>query len=271
MSEVKFKICLDAGHFGKYNQSPVDKAYYESDMVWKLHKILAKKLKKLGFQVVVTRSSQEKDRGLFSRGMAAKGCDMFLSLHSNAASKESVDYPVVYRGYDKDHDTFANALAKVIAGVMGTVQMGREAIRKGTNGEYYGVMRGARAAGVEDYYIVEHSFHTNKKAAKWLLDDKNLEKLADAECKVIVEHFKKKGQKKKRPQEEKRSGSFKVRTTCDSLRIRSGAGEEYRVTGSIDEKEGKKNLYTIIETKGNWGKLKSGAGWIFLGFTERVD
>ena len=31
------KICLDAGHQGRYNQSPADHRYYESVMVWKLH------------------------------------------------------------------------------------------------------------------------------------------------------------------------------------------------------------------------------------------
>ena len=31
------KICIDAGHYGKYNRSPAVKDYYESDMVWKLH------------------------------------------------------------------------------------------------------------------------------------------------------------------------------------------------------------------------------------------
>ena len=38
------KICLDAGHYGYYNQSPANKSYYESKMVWKLHL----KLKKSG-------------------------------------------------------------------------------------------------------------------------------------------------------------------------------------------------------------------------------
>ena len=36
------KICLDAGHQGRYNQSPADHRYYESVMVWKLH-LLQKK------------------------------------------------------------------------------------------------------------------------------------------------------------------------------------------------------------------------------------
>lgn len=30
-------------------------------------------------------------------------------------------------------------------------------------------------------------------------------------------------------------------------------------------------IYTIVDTDGDWGKLKSGAGWIHLGHTERLD
>lgn len=119
-------------------------------------------------------------------------CVLFISDHSNACGTESVDYPVVYRGYDNigNCDELALKLAKVIASTMGTAQAGRTATRKGSSGgEYYGVLRGARAAGLSDYYIIEHSFHTNTKMTKWLLNDSNLRKLAEAECKVIAEHY----------------------------------------------------------------------------------
>lgn len=38
------KVCLDAGHYGKYNRSPAVLSYYESDMTWKLHNYLKKEL-----------------------------------------------------------------------------------------------------------------------------------------------------------------------------------------------------------------------------------
>ena len=84
------KICLDAGHYGKYNQSPCNGAYYESDMTWKLHLLLKHHLEAYGIQVVTTRKNQETDRKLYDRGAAAKGCSLFISLHSNAAQKESI-------------------------------------------------------------------------------------------------------------------------------------------------------------------------------------
>ena len=178
------KICLDAGHVGsKYNQSPVVKTYYESAMVWALHLKLKAQLEARGFQVVTTRASIDTDLGVYERGTASKGCDVFISLHSNACGTESVDYPVVYRAYD-------NKLAKKVGELMGTTQAGRTATRKNSSGgEYYGVLRGARAVGTPYYMLIEHSFHTNTKATKWLSKDANLDKLAVAEADILAEFF----------------------------------------------------------------------------------
>jgi N-acetylmuramoyl-L-alanine amidase CwlA len=52
--------------------------------------------------------------------------------------------------------------------------------------------------------------------------------------------------------------SFLVKVLVDDLNIRNGAGTSYSIVG-----QAKKNVkYTIVKTSGNWGKLKSGAGWI---------
>ena len=187
------KICLDAGHVGsKYNQSPVVKTYYESAMVWALHLKLKAQLEARGFQVVTTRTSIDTDLGVYERGTASKGCDVFISLHSNACGTESVDYPVVYRAYDNKNnvDTLALKLAKKVGELMGTTQAGRTATRKNSSGgEYYGVLRGARAVGTPYYMLIEHSFHTNTKATKWLSVDTNLDKLAVAEADILAEFF----------------------------------------------------------------------------------
>lgn len=78
-------------------------------------------------------------------------------------------------------------------------------------------------------------------------------------------------QPKKKPQEdEKKDESFLVRTTCDALNIRAGAGKKYKTVGCIVETAGNKKTYTIVEVVDGWGKLKSGAGWICLALTERA-
>lgn len=182
------KICIDAGHYGNYNQSPVNKAYYESQMVWKLHNYLKAELEQFGVTIITTRSDQTKDLGLTSRGKKAKGCDLFLSIHSNACDVESVDKPVACCSISGKADVIGQKLANTVATVMNTKQPGRIWKRVGSNGDYYGVLRGAASVGVPGV-LLEHSFHTNKAATSWLLSNNNLRKLAKAEAEVIAEHY----------------------------------------------------------------------------------
>lgn len=187
------KICLDSGHSGKnYNQSTQVPDYYESEMAWQLHLLLKSELEEFGFAVSTTRQNQNEDPEVYTRGTLAKDCDMFLSIHSNACGTESVDYPMVYHAYDNKNqaETFALALATAIGETMKTVQVGKTGTRTLTNGgEYYGVMRGARAVDVPLYFIVEHSFHTNKNASLWLLEEENLRLLAKNEAKLIADYY----------------------------------------------------------------------------------
>lgn len=181
-------VCVDAGHYGKYNRSPVVPAYYESVMNWTLHNYLKKELEAHGIEVKQTRANQAKDLSLSARGKASKECDLFLSIHSNACGTESVDRPVVIVQLDGKGDKLGSALAARIKEVMQTRDPYKVATRKGVNGEYYGVLRSAAKVGTVGM-ILEHSFHTNTRAANWLLVDANLRKLAKAEAKVIAEYF----------------------------------------------------------------------------------
>lgn len=191
------KICLDAGHYAKYNRSPAIKEYYESDMNWKLHLMLKRHLEQYGFEVITTRADKDKDLSLYNRGATSNGCALFMSIHSNAVGSyvnEEIDRVDVYAPISgKGHD-IAQKLADCIASVMDTKQGGRVKTRKsGSGGEYYGVIRGAVAVGTVGL-LVEHSFHTNTRSTKWLMNDDNLEKLAMEEARVIAEHFGMNGQ-----------------------------------------------------------------------------
>ena len=53
---------------------------------------------------------------------------------------------------------------------------------------------------------------------------------------------------------------FTVQVTVPDLNIRKGAGTNYAATGKFTGK----GTFTITEVKNGWGKLKSGAGWIYL-------
>lgn len=232
-----FKVCLDAGHYGNYNAGAV-KGYYESVRMWKLTELLAKELTARGIAVIKTRSNQATDLALTSRGRKAKGCDLFLSMHSNAAGVESVDYPVAYVPLNGTGTAIGQKLADIVADVMGTVQKGRTATRKGSGGaDYYGVIRGAVAVGVTGV-ILEHSFHTNPKAAAWLMNDANLAKLAKAEADCIAEWLE--GTAKPAAQTlqvaQRKSAAYnKAYKATAALNMRSGAGTDFPVLTTLPQ------------------------------------
>lgn len=57
-----------------------------------------------------------------------------------------------------------------------------------------------------------------------------------------------------------------VAVNVDILNVRAGASTKNRITTQIRRNE----LYTIVAENGNWGKLKSGAGWICLDYVKKV-
>ncbi len=183
-------VCIDAGHYGNhFNRSPVVPEFYESNMAWTLHLLLKKELESYGIQVITTRIDKAKDLTETKRGKASAGCDLFVSLHANWASDESTDYPLACVPVDGKMDKLGKELADMVAKLMGTRQTGRIYKRKNLTGkDWYGVLRGATSVGTPGI-ILEHSFYTNAKAARWLMSDTNLAVLAKAEAEVIANYF----------------------------------------------------------------------------------
>lgn len=58
---------------------------------------------------------------------------------------------------------------------------------------------------------------------------------------------------------------YQVKIT-DTLNVRKGAGTSYGVVTTVRKGE----VYTIVEEKSGWGKLKSGIGWISLAYTTKL-
>ena len=277
-------ICLDAGHEKKANRSPSIPEYYESEMAWQLLLLLKKELNNLGALVTMTRISINEVKSLMDRGMFSRGADLFLSLHSNAVGNgmnETIDYVAVYHltndtttDVDDISAEVAKYLAPVIARTMNVKQGYKILTRKSSNDRnkdgimndnYYGVLNGARIAGTPGL-ILEHSFHTNTNSVRWLLEKSNLERLAKEEADAIAEYFVNRGGKKN-PDYVCRIRVANV-PEGDVLYVRKDPTHKSEVMGSL--KWNDKNIYTIVEEENGWGKLKSGLGWINLGYTEII-
>lgn len=273
------KVCIDAGHYGKYNHSPVLDSYWESDMTWKLSEYLKKELNALGVETVMTRTSQGVDRELVSRGYASKGCDLFISEHSNAAASSTAKYAVaIYmranptETYDERSKDIAERLAKVTGDTMGVnfrtyckEYIGDRDGNGKQDDEWYGVLQGAKQAKTPGI-IMENGFHTNLEDAKWLSNDSNLKKLAKAQAKCIADWGGVKEKPKEEPKKEVKATNpatskdakySRAYVTTANLKLRNGAGIENKVLTDIP-KNTKVNCY------GYYSKSKDGAIWLYV-------
>ena len=60
--------------------------------------------------------------------------------------------------------------------------------------------------------------------------------------------------------------NYLVVVMTDVLNVRTGPSTGYKIVGQVKKDE----IFTIIDEKENWGKLKSGAGWINLPYTKKI-
>ena len=176
MNEKKPVICLDAGHYAYYNQSPANKKYWESKAMWKLTMMQKKYLEELGFEVILTRDKQEVDLALTQRGKKSVGCVCLVSNHSNAVGSrvdENVDRATAYclvdnksTKIDEISKEVGAILTHTVTEVMELKQSPAIATRLSDddrdgdgkrNDNYYGILHGAFLVGTPAL-ILEHSF-----------------------------------------------------------------------------------------------------------------
>lgn len=184
------KIMLDPGH-GQYgNQSPIDKNFYEGTNNYKF--ALALKAALLAYEdveVLMTRNSITDNPSLTERGNLAvtEGCDVFLSIHSNAGVSSA--YGV--EGYYSVKTPIARGL---LEGLCNAVRLNlpaskvRRVTTKLSNGvDYYGVLRSS--ARVKYSMLIEQGFHTNKKELACIKLDEWHKVVAEKQARVFADFF----------------------------------------------------------------------------------
>lgn len=128
-------------------------------------------------------------------------------------------------------------------------------------------MLGIKAEGV-DTYVLRHYDVTGKNCPAQMV--KNKKEWTDFKAKVKTILLTGDIRPVKKPSENTAAQStkkeYKVKVNVYALNIRKGPGVEYDKGQVVRENE----VYTIVETKDDWGKLKSGAGWISLKYTKKV-
>lgn len=256
------KIILDPGHVEGYNRGAVS-GYYEGTAMYHYACRLADKLRAAGLDVGITRTKITDNPSLTARGKQAKGADMFVSLHSNAASSASANGVTVFysikRGGDKVH---AAALSKGLAGLIngGTRDRGANTRKGSGDWDYYTVIQAAVAAGCPHVFLIEHGFHSNKKECTWLMQPANMEAMATLECGLICDIL---GIKSSdgAAQEPASMGQKMVNTPGDTLNVRDAANAKGAKLGELKDR----SLVEVYGLAGNgWVLIQQGAlrGWV---------
>ena len=70
---------------------------------------------------------------------------------------------------------------------------------------------------------------------------------------------------KVQPKQDEEFKPYLIRVTATALNVRKGPSTSYAINTVIY----KGGVYTIVAEDNGWGKLKSGAGWINLDYTEK--
>lgn len=190
-------ICLDYGH-GK--GSDHNRGYKgprwknEGDGNYFFGKMLKKELETLGFTVVETRPNQANDPTWKSRGNKAKGCYIFISLHTNAGGGTGVEIFGDINAYDI---SLMQALCSTISKTLNIAN--RKVKYRYLDGTAEGKTVTTPPKGKSNYYavlrynlvkygmLIEHCFHDNlNDVTKY---EKNAETLARNMAKTIAEHY----------------------------------------------------------------------------------
>ena len=258
------KIVLDPGHVKGYNKGAAT-GYYEGTAMFSYANRLAGKLRAAGVTVEITRDKVTDNPSLMDRGRRAKGADMFVSLHSNAASATSANGVTVFYSIKRKGDkTHAAKLSKELAGLIrgGTRDRGACTRKGGGDWDYYTVIQYAVKVDCPHVFLIEHGFHSHKAECEWLLQDKNMEAMATLECKLLLDILGvKAANKQPEKQPEKSMGQKQVNTPGDTLNVRDAAVYTAQKLGEL--KHG-----SVVEIYGladnGWMLVQQGSlrGWV---------
>lgn len=181
------KVIIDPGHApGNVNKGPT--GYYEYAGMWKLSNYLKKALERCGVEVKLTRSENE-DPSLQNRGVYSKGTDVFISEHSNAANSQARGAECFYSVRNPNDKQWAAKISEAVSSLMNNPNRGAKTKESTTSKgyDYYGVIRAAVSVGTPHVFLVESGFHDNSVDEAFLKIDSNLEKIAEAQAKVLCE------------------------------------------------------------------------------------
>ena len=246
------KIAVDMGHCPKSTGASGYLNELTEDR--KIGKALIKELQARGHEVVDVTPADSAAESLSGRAKRANsaGADFFVSIHLNAGGGTGTEVYTTSNSGAKDE---AAATSKAVAECLGIKNRGHK------TANFTVLVKTSMPA-----MLVEVCFVDTAKDAE-AYHRTTPEKIAAAIAYGIVGGS-------EAPAVEKAAAKpvsgYLVRVKANVLNVRAGAGVKYPINCTVKKGE----VYTIVATAMNgstkWGKLKSGAGWISLAYTEKV-
>lgn len=245
----KGTVILDYGHGGSDSGAVAGK---HIEKVYNLDtgKACKEELEKYGVTVYETRKGDEY-LSIAQRCAIAKkykNVDYMVSIHHNAGGGDRGE--CIHSIFGTKGKELAEVISKELEVIGQTTVKVYDREYKGN--DYYGIIRGTTIPTV----ITEVAFLDNVKDVT--ICDTLEERQRNG--RAIAHGILKKLGISINDKPVSTTKSYKVKVTTDVLNVRSGAGTNYKVTTKVKKNE----VYTIVEEKGNWGRLKSGAGYISL-------
>jgi N-acetylmuramoyl-L-alanine amidase len=257
------KIALDAGH--GYNTK--GKRTPDDIREWTLNnavaKYLAEYLKGYATTFRTDDTTGKTDVALSTRRNNAvkNGANLLISIHHNAYTGKwnNATGVEVFRHTLYSHKQAKELTSKLTAAISKATGLKNRGAKTG--------LLGVIATSKIPCILCEGGFMDSKNDYKVITSEAGQKAYAKAVADTIISYYGlKKTATKTTTTKTTTTKEYKVKINTAVLNVREGAGVKYKVKTTVKKNE----VYTIVETKGNWGKLKSGAGWISLAYTKKV-
>lgn len=268
--EKTIKIVIDAGHgintAGKRCLKSIDP---KETREWVLNDRIADKLeeKLMSYNCIAMRADDTtgaEDVPLANRVKMANAAkaDVYISIHHNAGinGKNGGGTVVYYCSDDQKREKQAQSLYNSVVGKTGLV--GNRA-RKVINNGFYVIKNTTMPA-----FLIENGFMDSTTDTPIILTEEHAKKTVDGILEFLIKEFSlipKDGTEGNNTSTSAREPKLDTKSTLivkvlvDDLDILN----EPNMSGLVKGVTGK-GVFTITEVKNGWGKLKSGAGWIYI-------
>lgn len=175
-----------------------------------------------------------------------------VSIHFNAYTHTAAAMGVEVCYYSESN--LAAAVSLNISKVTGLINRGA----KERKGLYF--LKGTHKPSI----LIEVCFVDSVKDIQ--IYKNNFENICNAIAESLVGPLKKVDAPKVDAPKVEAAAGYKAKITASTLNVRIGPGTVYAIVTTVK----KDDVYTIVEVKNNWGRLKSGAGWISLEYTKKL-